>query len=127
MRSLVEVGCLKYRAEMKRAEVVNFLTTSDAYSIFVQPDLRLDVARVSNKQKEGELEAFLWIEAVQGFYVLQQTLEGPRPWPWYLMWEIIPESFSSLFFTWVDEQFFQLLADWRKMGCLPLDNKPNGD
>lgn len=107
--------------------MINFATTTESYTIYIEPDLRLDVAKVSNKQKEEGREAFLWVQAVQGFFVLQQDLEGPRPWPWRLILEIVPESFSSSFFPWVDDEFFRLLADWREVAGAPLDNNPDGD
>lgn len=118
---------MKHRAEKRTGEVLNFATTTDSYTIYVDPDIRLDVAKVSNQQQPDSLEAFMWVQAVQGFFVLQQDLEGPRPWPWRLILEIIPESFSSSFFPYVDDEFFRLLADWREVASEELDNNPDGE
>lgn len=95
---------MEHSARRLDVEVVNFLTTNEAYTIFLEDRSRLDVARCVNK------EDYLWVQATQGFFVLKQSL----PNPWKVIYEIVPESFSSSFFPYVEEHFFTLLAEWDK-------------
>ncbi|MBX3170948.1 MAG: hypothetical protein KF760_26305 [Candidatus Eremiobacteraeota bacterium] len=115
---------MRHTAERRTGEVLNFATSSEAYTIYIEPDVRLDVARVQNKQADGSREAYMWVQAVQGFFVLYQDLREARPGPWRLIFEIIPESFSSSFFPYVEDEFFPLLQEWQKVDSPPLDNNP---
>lgn len=124
---------MKHRAERRTGEVLNFATSPDSYTIYVEPDIRLDVARVQNKQADDSRESYMWIQAVQGFFVLYQDLRGERPGPWLLIFEIVPDSFSSSFFPYIEDEFFRLLEEWQKVDSPSLDNNedsgggPGGD
>lgn len=115
---------MRHQVERRSGEVLNFASSSESYTIYAEPDLRLDVARVQNKQADGSQDAYMWVQAVQGFFVLHQDLRSGRPGPWSVIFEVTPESFSSSFFPWVDDEFFRLLPDWQKVDSAPLDNNP---
>jgi hypothetical protein len=113
---------VRHRAERRSGEVLNFATSSESYTIYVEPDIRLDVARVQTKQEDDSRESYMWIQAVQGFFVLYQDLRGDRPGPWQLIFEITPDSFSSSFFPYIEDEFFRLLQEWQKVDSPPVDN-----
>ena len=101
--------------------MLNFATSPDAYTIYVDPDVRMDVARVQTKHSEDSRESYMWIQAVQGFFVLYQDMRE-KTGPWQLILEIIPESFSSSFFPYVEDEFFALLQEWQKVDSPSLEN-----
>ena len=121
---------MKHSVERRRGAVIDFVTTSESYTIHIEPDLRLDVARVQSKQAE---DSYMWIQAVQGFFVLCQDLSGPKPGPWLLIFEVFPQSFSSSFFPYIEDEFFRLLQEWQALQPLeevegsPSDNIPDGE
>ena len=112
---------------------MDFVTTSESYTIYIEPDLRLDVARVQSKQADDSSDTYMWIQAVQGFFVLYQDLSGPKPGPWLLIFEVTPQSFSSSFFPYIEDEFFRLLQEWQALPPLeevesgPPDNIPDGE
>ncbi|MBN9418907.1 MAG: hypothetical protein J0I12_25875 [Candidatus Eremiobacteraeota bacterium] len=118
---------MEHRVERRTGEVLNFATSSESYTVYIDPDLRLDVARVQTKPADGNQDIYMWIQAVQGFFVLHQDLSLGRSSPWRLIFEVMPESFSSSFFPWVDDEFFRLLQEWQKVESPPLDNNQTGD
>ncbi len=113
---------MRHTAERRTGEVLNFATSPESYTIYIDPDIRLDVARVQSKQALGSLETYMWIQAVQGFFVLYQDLRGERPEPWQLIFEITPDSFSSSFFPYIEDEFFRLLEEWQKVDSPSLEN-----
>jgi len=129
---------MQHSAERRDAEVLQFNTTSESYTIYVHPDLRLDVARCQAKPRPEQRDSFMWVQAVQGFFVLHQDLSEPQPGPWKVIFEVSPDRFSSSFFPWVDDEFFELLKRWEELPPLSqpdsqegssacLDNPPDGD
>lgn len=126
---------MKHKVERRDAEVLNFVTTAESYTIFVHPNLRLDVARCQNKHVAEHQAGYLWIQALQGHFVLHQCLATGKPGPWKVIFEIAPVHFSSTFYCWVDDEFERLLASWQELPPLPeqkgssepLDNTPDGE
>ena len=124
---------MKHSVERRRGAVIDFVTTSESYTIHIEPDLRLDVARVQSKQADDSSDSYMWIQAVQGFFVLYQDLSGPKPGPWLLIFEVSPQSFSSSFFPYIEDEFFRLLQEWQALQPLeevegrPPDNIPDGE
>lgn len=114
-----------------RAEVLRFITTPEAYLIYLEPGLRMDVARCIPKdapEGSGELGnwTYLWVQAVQGFYVLRQPSIGADPLcclkPWVAVLQITPAEFSTSFFPWLEEHFFELLGP--SLLALPPEEVP---
>lgn len=124
---------MRHSAERRRGTVIDFVTTSESYTIHIEPDIRLDVARVQSKQADDSADSYMWIQAVQGFFVLYQDLSGPKPGPWQLIFEVSPQSFSSSFFPYIEDEFFRLLQEWQALPPLeevdsgPPDNIPDGE
>jgi hypothetical protein len=131
---------LKHSVERRHDEVLNFVTTTDSYTIFVHPRLRLDVARCQNKQLPDQHDGYIWLQAVQGYFVLEQRLDYGKPGPWMVIFEVTPDAYSSSFFGWVDDEFERLLPEWQQLPPLPeplpepeegspaqLQNNPGGD
>lgn len=113
------------------AEVIRFVTTPESYTIYIEPSLRLDVARcnpVEAPDNAGELGnwSYLWVQALQGFYVLRQPSIGTDPLcrlkPWIAVLQITPAEFSSSFFSWLEEHFFALLGP--SLLALPPEEVP---
>ena len=113
---------LKHTAVRRNAEVLDFVTTTESYTIYVHPDLRLDVARCQNKRESDSNEVYLWVQAVQGFFVMHQTQASGTPGPWRVIFEISPQQFSSSFFPWADDEFFNLLPGWEELPPLPASD-----
>ena len=82
--------------------MLNLATSSESYTVYIDPDLRLDVARVQTKPADGNQDIYMWIQAVQGFFVLHQDLS-------------------------LGDEFFRLLQEWQKVESPPLDNNQTGD
>lgn len=101
---------MKYSIRACDLEVHQFITNSAAYTIHAE-GLRLDVARCQNLQRD-EAQAFMWLKAVQGYFVLEQSPLGRRPGHWRIILEITPEETSSSFFPWFEDHFWSELSDW---------------
>lgn len=116
---------MNHRVETASGQVIQFVTSPEAYMIYVEPNLRLDVARCQNLPVAGTGESYLWVQALQGFFVLHQRLPGP----WELIYELVPEEFSLAFFPWIEEHFFELLPVWpvREGSLDPLGMTPDGE
>jgi hypothetical protein len=41
---------------------------------------------------------FLWVEALEGFYLLRQHLLGVQPLPWYVLRRVVPDPGECHFF-----------------------------
>ena len=125
---------MKHNVLLRRAEVFDFVTTASSYTIHVEPNLRLDVARCKSIELVRELEVphwgYLWVQAVQGFFVFRQAILGGVPGAWQMIYEIEPAEFSSSFFAWAEENFGSLIRDWNErsgeVAVPPLGNDPEG-
>ena len=123
---------MNYTQSVLRGAVLDFVSTPSSYTIYVEPALRLDVARCQSLEAgplpDGPYWSYLWVQAVQGFFVLRQPIIEGRPGPWEMLYQVEPDEFSSLFFPWVEENFQQLIRDWNERSgevALPsLGNDP---
>ncbi len=112
----------------ERLEILYFASTDYSYTAFLEGDRRLDVARCQNFQAEDGRLAYLWIQSLQGYFLARQDLGQGRQAGWELLLEVVPEEPSSQFFSWVEEHFFRLLAEWEGEGSLPaLGMTPDGE
>lgn len=100
---------MKYTLHPRNIEVHQFVTSSSAYTIHAD-GLRMDVARCQNLQRD-ELQSFMWVKAVQGYFVLEQSPLGRNPGHWQIILEIEPQENSSSFFPWFEDNFWELLSE----------------
>lgn len=109
---------MKFDIQLRKGEVLEFVTTQESYTIHVKPNLRLDVARCSQFRVDADSPtsfwSYLWLQSVQGFFVLRQaTLEG-RTLGWEMVYEVVPAEFSSSFFPWLSDHFEALISEWNQ-------------
>ena len=124
---------MHFTIEPIRAEVLRFVTTSESYTIYLEPDQRLDVARCQAiEAPEGsELEAwsYMWVQALQGFFILRQPAlargRNRQPAPWTAVAQVTPAEFSSSFFARFEDEFFELAGPFLKQ--LPPEEVPPED
>ncbi len=81
-------------------EDLEFITAGSAYYFVTSDGRRMDVAKVRSIQPEiqdhDRYPSYLWVEAVQGYYVLRQWFMGGRPGGWRLIRELeqVEETFG---------------------------------
>ncbi|MGI5843603.1 MAG: hypothetical protein ACOX9B_05440 [Candidatus Xenobium sp.] len=64
---------------------------------------------------------FLWVEALEGFYLLRQHLLGTRPLPWYVLRQVVPDPEENHFFF----GFQDLLGDFIQEQGLDVPCEPD--
>ena len=98
------------RSEVVHDVVTRFLCTDSSYVIYMESGDRLDVARVKNWTPEGGEVQFLWVYAVQGYFVLRQR--------WGADWELLrrvlpdPDQGTSFFESSLDA-FPEWVEGWK--------------
>lgn len=111
-----------------QAEVLRFVMTSESYTIYAEPDMRLDVARCQAVEAPDDSSlsswSYMWVQSVQGFYILRQpALKGRcQPGTWTIVGQVFPEEFSSSFFPRFEEQFFNFAGAF--LQALPAEEVP---
>lgn len=107
---------MEHEVSLRRGEVLEFVSTDASYVVHIKPNLRLDIARVSNFRVDTEHPgihwAYMWLQTVQGFFVLRQLVIRNRPAAWELLYEVTPAEFSSGFFPWLGDHFEELIQTW---------------
>lgn len=115
---------MEFSVRALNAEVLHFLTTANAYTIFYEPYGRMDVARCTSMTPdappEGDFWCYMWVQSVQGFFVLHQPVLEGKAGTWSVIFEIVPAEFSAGFFSWVEDHFWTLLPRWAAEAGRPL-------
>jgi len=93
--------------------VINFCSSAASYVAYCQDNFRLDIAKCRNYLPPDvdpeEHFHYMWVHAVQGFFLLRQRVRGRLNEEWYIIGEIVPHEFSSYFFEEAWENFEELL------------------
>jgi hypothetical protein len=100
-----------------RDPVFRFLTTPQSYSAYCQSGLRLDIARCRNlvppQANPDDYWNFLWIQSLQGFFVLRQRVRVGVTEDWVLVGEVMTSSPISQFFDMFQDSFEDLVRRYR--------------
>ncbi|MEW6278344.1 MAG: hypothetical protein AB1758_06975 [Candidatus Eremiobacterota bacterium] len=82
-------------------EVVQFVTTEAAYIAYTAQGRRLDILKSVSVQppirEEASYATYMWVRALQGYFLLRQRIEESKPGPWFVIRELVPEQ-DYLFF-----------------------------
>jgi hypothetical protein len=86
-------------------EVSQFVTETHRYYAITTSGRRINIIRTKNFQppiEEGtDFNTYLWVEALEGFFLFFQRFQKGKPGPWILQEEFVPqkrEGFFSDFF-----------------------------
>ena len=84
-----------------RDEVKHFEAYDRGYYAILRRGPRLDILRVFNFQPEIEdfddYPTYMFIQAVQGFFILRQDVRQGRVEPWFVHAELVPKDPASFF------------------------------
>ena len=85
-----------------RDAVYRFVSTTHSYTAYCESGLRLDIARCRNilipQPEPDDYWNFLWIQSLQGFFVLRQRVRVGVTEDWVLVGEVLTSSPVSQFF-----------------------------
>jgi len=91
-------------------EIVHFEAYPLGYYAILRRGDRIDIKRAFGFQPEiadpSDFHAFMFVETVQGFFVLRQHVVENRPRPWEVWLELVPENPAAF--------FAQAYAYWQK-------------
>lgn len=83
-------------------EILRFVTDQTSYSARTRSGMELRILKAQTfqppVQDEDNFATFLWIETVEGFFLLRQHLVYSQALPWYLLRRLIPAPGQPHFF-----------------------------
>lgn len=89
--------------------VTSFVTGELSYHARTEGRLGIDIVKCYTRTPEIEdpenYLSYMWVNSVQGYYVLEQAFEKGEPQDWRLIRQIIPEEPDIYFFEKFDDQF----------------------
>jgi hypothetical protein len=92
-----------------RDQVYRFVSTAQSYTAYCESGLRLDIARCRNilvsQPDPDDYWNFLWIQSLQGFFVLRQRVRVGITEDWVLVGEVLTSSAVSQFFDLFQDSF----------------------
>lgn len=88
-------------------EVTHFVTTSTSYHAVTITGRVLNIVRSRSLQppitSEKGFTTFLWVEALEGFFLFSQQVVDQIPAGWILEKEIVPADPQGFFLSYLDE------------------------
>ena len=91
-----------YQFRSRHLLVCNFHSSATAYVAFCQDNVRLDIAKCRSYLPPMidllDHCNYMWIQSLQGFFILRQQVRGRVSDEWYVIAEVEPDEFSSYFF-----------------------------
>lgn len=96
-------------------EIINFVTEGGVYCFKTADRRRGDIAKVRTLQpsvlNHDDYYSYMWVQAVQGYFLLRQQFLGGQAQEWRLIREITVEDPGMEFF---DEMGDALLAEFEE-------------
>ena len=93
--------------------VFRFISTAHSYAAYCESGLRLDIARCRNmllaQSEPDDYWNFLWIQSLQGFFVLRQRVRVGITEDWVLVGEVLTSSPISQFFDLFQDSFEEVV------------------
>lgn len=82
--------------ELEPEEVIQFVTHELSYIAYTRTGRRLDILKSHSVQPPIEdpenFTTFMWLKALQGYFVLRQHYVEKVSEPWYVIQELKPET-----------------------------------
>jgi hypothetical protein len=92
-----------------RDPVFRFVSTAQSYCAYCESGLRLDIVRCRNLLLEqtdpDDYWNFLWMQSLQGFFILRQRVQVGITEDWILVGELITNAPLSQFFDLFQDHF----------------------
>ncbi|MBM3464682.1 MAG: hypothetical protein FJX76_21505 [Armatimonadetes bacterium] len=86
--------------------IVQFVTSEHGYFAYSAQGRSLTIVRAHSYQPEivdeEEYHTWLWVESLDGFYVLRQQIVAHEPKEWTIVAEIIPAERYAFFIEFLD-------------------------
>ena len=108
--------------------VLRFISTSESYSAYCQSGLRLDIARCRNilldQEDPDDYWNFLWMQSLQGFFVVRQRVRVGVTEEWVLVGELFTSAPVSQFFDSFQEHFEHVVRRFGLADRPPVEEEP---
>lgn len=93
---------LRYSEWTLEDEVLRFITDATSYTARTRAGMELRILRAWSFQPpvedENNFASFLWIQTLEGFFLLRQHLVGSQAMSWHILRRLIPEPGQPHFF-----------------------------
>jgi len=93
--------------------VPHFVTNEHGYFAYADSGLSLTIVRAHSFQTPitdpENYPSYLWVESVNGFYLLRQEVLEGAPQPWVIVREVLPEEPHNFFY-----EFLAVLEDYAR-------------
>ncbi|MBI3924549.1 MAG: hypothetical protein HY319_03340 [Armatimonadetes bacterium] len=87
---------------MLEDRVLQFVADQTGYRVWTESGTRLDVVRCNSIQPDivdpEDYCTYMWIKALQGFFLLRQRICAREPQDWFLVQEVLPAINDPAFF-----------------------------
>lgn len=108
--------------ELEPEEVIQFVTHDLSYIAYTRTGRRLDILKSHSVQPPiadpENFVTFMWLKALQGYFVLRQRYVEKVPEPWYVIQELRPETDFRFY-----EEFLDVVDDHVIGGRGPRDTE----
>lgn len=82
--------------EIEPDEVIQFVTHEVSYIAYTRMGRRLDILKSTSVQPpiadQQDYDSYLWVKALQGYFVLRQRYVESIAEPWHVISELEPET-----------------------------------